>query len=220
MPLRNWQEMIDEAEKSGPLEFKALEPGDYDLVIEKVEHRLSQKGKDGYNATCVVESGPYAGRKVFNTWYVSPESPTAMSIFFRQMGVLGLNKEFWNANPTDDQICAAMAGKRFIGTLKKEDYKGKERNEVSGVATPRPAPAGSGPSIGGVPTPAGVPSSPVPPTPAVAPTVPTPPVATPPAAQAPEAPGSPWDAATAAPQPAAGDPWVTTPPPVPPVPGA
>src|SRR5690606_13361445 len=218
MPLRNWQEMIDEAEKTAPLEFKALEPGDYDLIIEKAEHRVSQKGKDEYNVTARVESGPFANRKVFNTWYVSPESPTAMGIFFRQMGVLGLTKDFWNTNPSDDQICAALTGKRFIGTLKKSEYNGKERNEISNVATPRPLAEGVGPVVSG-PSVAG--GAPVPPTPAASP---TPPVATPqpPAAApaAPAAPANPWEATAAPTPPAANDPWGATPPPAPPVPGA
>jgi len=211
--------MLNEAEKSGPIEFKALDPGDYDLVIEKAEYRQSQKGKDGYNITATVESGPHANRKVFNTFWVSPESPQAMSIFFRHMSILGLDKDFWNANPTDDQICAALTGKRFIGTLKKSEYNGKERNEISNVATPRPAPAGAGPAVPGVPTPPVAPApAPAAPTPPVqAPAAPAPPAQ---AAAAPTVPASPWDA-QASPAPVANDdPWASTPPPAPPIPGA
>lgn len=222
MPLRNWQEMMDEAAKSGPLEFKPLDPGEYDLIIEKAEHRTSQGGKDGYNITTRVETGPHANAKVFNTFWISPESPQAMSIFFRQMGVLGLDKDFWNANPSDEQICSALTGKRFIGTVKKSTYQGKERNEIGGVATPRPQVAGSGPAVpGGPSSPTPTATAPTPPVPAAMPTppvaAPVPPVAAP-QAQAPAAPASPWDQGQAAP--AAGDPWATSAPPAPPVPGA
>lgn len=229
MPLRNWAEMLDEAAKAAPTEYKVLDPGVYDMFVEKAEHRTSQSGKDGYNIHAKVESGPHQGQRVFETFYVSPESPQAMSIFFRQMGVLGLDRNFWASDPTDDQICGALVGKRFRGTVGKELYNGKEQNRLKNVATPGPAPVGAG----GPPVPGAGPTPPVAPTPTPTPpaaapqaAAPTPPAAAPaptpaaaPAPAAPAAPANPWDSAPAAPA-AANDPWAATPPPAPPVPGA
>lgn len=135
MPLKSWKDMRNAAETEAP-SFEPLPDGTYDFVIEKAEHRTSQKGKDGYNITAVVETGPYKKRKVFETFWISPESNAAMGIFFRQMGNLGLDNKFWDQEPNDDDIVNALAGKRFQGTVTTEEYQSKKSNRINGVNPP------------------------------------------------------------------------------------
>ena len=135
MPLKSWKDMRNAAETDAP-SFEPLPDGTYDFVIEKAEHRTSQKGKDGYNITAIVETGPYKKRKVFETFWISPESNAAMGIFFRQMGNLGLGNAFWDQEPDDNDIVAALASKRFQGTVTTEEYQGKKNNRINGVNPP------------------------------------------------------------------------------------
>lgn len=138
MPLKSWAQLVADAGDTGK-SFEPLPDGVYDFVIEKAEHRRSASEKDGYNITANVETGPYKKRVVFNTFWVSPDSPVALGIFLRQMAVLGLDSEFFSKEPSDDQIVAALAGKRFRGGVKTSEWQGKKRNEISTVEKPNPA---------------------------------------------------------------------------------
>lgn len=138
--------MLKDAE-SETKSFDPMPDGTYDLVVEKAEHRTSAKGKDGYNITAVVENGPYKNRKVFETFWISPDSPAALGIFFRQMRDLGLDNSFWASDPSNEQIVAALKGRRFQGTVNTEEYNGKKNNRIQGVAKARGGPAVSDTSV-------------------------------------------------------------------------
>ena len=135
MPLRNWNELTKDADDSQQ-SFTPLPDGLYDFKIIEAKYQQSQSGKDGYNITAEVESGPHKGRRVWNTFYVSPDSPIALGIFFRQFTALGLDKAFFANNPSDDQIVAGLIGKRFRGQTKNGEYNGKERTELKDVQAP------------------------------------------------------------------------------------
>lgn len=186
MPLKSWGQLADDAGEAG-VGFEPLAEGTYDFKITAAEHRRSQSQKDGYNITAEVESGPHKGRKVFNTFWVSPDSPIAMGIFFRQFTALGLDKNFFKSEPSDEQIVAGLQGKRFRGTISIREWNGKKQNEVKNVDPPvGPAPASVGPAApAAVPTPAA-------PAPVAAPAVPA---------------GDPWAGST----PAAGGAWSQSP---------
>lgn len=146
MPLKTWDQLVEDAGDAGK-SFEPLNDGDYDFVITESSHRVSQTGKDGYNITAKVEAGPYKGRIVYNTFYISPDSPAALGIFFRQMAVLGLDAAFFKTNPTNEQITAALTNKHFRGSVTTSEYQGKKRNEIRQVNPPNPqvvAAAGSG----------------------------------------------------------------------------
>lgn len=168
MPLKNWSQIVADAGDTGKA-FEPLPDGVYDFLITDAAYRPSQSGKDGYNITAQVESGPYKKRTVFNTFYVSPDSPSALGIFLRQMSVLGLDAAFFQREPSDDQIVAALKDKRFRGAVTTSEWQGKKRNELKTVENPNPAPATGVPTVSSGPT---VPSVSVPSVTA-APTVPT-----------------------------------------------
>lgn len=178
MPLKNWSQIVADAGDTGKA-FEPLPDGVYDFLITDAAYRPSASGKDGYNITAQVESGPYKKRTVFNTFYVSPDSPSALGIFLRQMSVLGLDAKFFQAEPSDDQIVAALKDKRFRGAVTSSEWQGKKRNELKTVENPNPAPASgvpvvaSGPSVQSISVPS-APSVPTVVSPVVAPpSVPT-----------------------------------------------
>ena len=230
MPLKSWQDLLDDAGGAGN-DFEPLPDGDYDFVIDETEAKQSQNGKTMYVAKCKVEAGPNAGRLVWHNFVISPENPNALSWFFRNMNLLGLDRNFFNGNPGDHQVAEALRGKRFRGQVVVKTYNNQERNEIKQFFSPRAQAAGPGSSsapAAAAPAPAAPAPAPAPafaaPAPAAAPPQPAPPAPAAPApapiqqqaAEAPPAPAAPPVAAPPAPPapPAAsgGD----TPPPPPP----
>lgn len=143
MPLSTWGQLVSDAEKSGNTGgFKPLDPGEYDFKITASELKKSQAGKTGFNITAEVEGGPYANKKLFNTFWVSPDSPTAMGIFFRQFAALGLDGDYFRGEPTDEKIVADLVGRRFHGVVKHREYNGQPQADLANVTPARgPAPA-------------------------------------------------------------------------------
>ena len=184
-----WGEIYDEFGKGA----EPLPADDYDLVIVNATHKQTQNGKPMFNIQCKVESGPQQGRTVWHRFVVSRESEGAMRYFFGDMRNLGLGQDFWRRNPSDDQICDALANRRFRGTVKITQYQGQDRNEVERVRAPR-AQAGAAPPPQAPAAPAAAPPPPAPLAPVEA--------AVPPAPVAPAAPAD----IPPPPPPAAGDP--------------
>lgn len=165
-------------------ESTATLEGDFTVTIVDATPAQTSTGKDQIKCKMKVESGPYAGRVVFNNFVISPESPNAMRMFFQHLGVLGLDEEFFNSLPgdnTDNQLIAnALKNRRAIVTMGSEKYQGQDRERVKGWKPAEGGPGGelglgafpsgglSGMSTGSVGTPASVPA-----VPASVPSVPT-----------------------------------------------
>ncbi len=152
----NWDELQANAQESN---FEALPVGPYDVEIDKAETKTSSTGKTMYAVQFKVLNGPHAGRKVFNQFVISPESPGALGFFFSHMKALGLDAAFFNAGPTDDQVCNALLGRKAMITLGMKQYQGEDRNDVKKIA---PLAGGATASVA-PPPPPGVPNIPTPP---------------------------------------------------------
>ncbi len=200
MPIRSWEDLLNDAGGAGD-SFEPIPTGDYDFEISKADATQTQNSKTMYKVQCKVESGPHATRLVFHNFVVSPENPNALAMFFRQMNVLGLNREFFSSNPSDHNVAEHLIGKRFRGQVTIKQWQGQDRNEIKQFFT-----AVSGALGNGVPTPgSGIPPAPsaaaAPAAPAAPPAAPAPQPA--PAYAAPAAqPAPPAPAAPAAPAPA------------------
>lgn len=205
MATKTWSDMYAEAgEASGP-----LPASDYPFVIQGAEYKETSTGKDMYVIKAVVEDGPNKNRAVWHNFVVSPESAPAMEVFFRQMNVLGMGKDFWRSNPSNDQIINALKGRRFIGSVEVKAYNGVDRNNIKVIKAPK---AAAGPSAPPPPPPPPAPA-PVAAAPAPAPVAAAAPPPPPPAPPAPAPEPAPQPVAEA-PAPAAAD--IPTPPPPPP----
>lgn len=230
MPAFDWKQAINDA-KEADKEFEPLPVDTYNFVISKVEHVLSkEKKKDMFKITAKVVDGPHKGRSLIHNFVLSPESKQSMSIFMRQMKVIGLDEAFFASEPSFERVVNGLNGKVFRADIgQKENYKGKElpnQNEFNAFysageeakllaqqipTTSNPNPS-KDPSLGAAP-------SPTPPAPAPAP-APAPPAPAPPAPPAPAPAPEPEAAPAPAPPPPPPAPAQTTAaiPPPPPAP--
>lgn len=140
--------------------------GTYEAREDGTTFRPTATGKNMFMTTFVITAGPLAGRKVWNNFVVSPESPKAMGFFFKDMAALGADDAFFETEPTNEAICARIAGANVTITvrLQKDD---PSRNEVARIAPAGGAaaasggvPAASAPSVPAASAPGGAPPRP------------------------------------------------------------
>jgi hypothetical protein len=133
MPAKPWKELMNEAEE-GAKEFALLDPGMYSFVV-KEPAKVGQTGKElpKFTISASVESGPRQNARVWHDFSVS-NSPYAMkTYFFGELANLGLGAEFFESNPTDQQIAQALQGKRFVAEIfHEEGNDGKTRAKIKG----------------------------------------------------------------------------------------
>lgn len=161
--------------------FDPLPPGDYDVEIVKSEAKQSSSGKTMFAVQMKVLNGPNANRVVWNQFVVSPENPNALSYFFQHMAILGLDAQFFAANPPEATVASALVGRRCTVTLDQRTWQGTIRNNVKSLkklagvpaapAAPAAAPAAPAPAPAApaaAPAPAPVPEPPATPQPPAA----------------------------------------------------
>lgn len=130
MASTSWKDLIGKAE---PMEdYKPLPADNYTVVVETAEYKPTATGKDMYMLSFKVTEGAHAGRKVWNNIVISPESPTALGIAFRDLATLGVTAEFLLTEPDHSAICAKMIGAAAKATVivRKDD---PTRNDVKGI---------------------------------------------------------------------------------------
>jgi len=194
MSSLNWSELVKDAGDTSS--FEPMPEGDYELKVVESKATNTQSGKTMFKITTEVQGGPFNKRKVWDNLTVSPEVPKAMTMFFVKMSALGLGKDFFDTNPSNAQIEAALLHRTFRGKVTQETYQGNVGNKIGmyhrTVASPTVNPAAAAPAPVAAPAPA-----PAPATPFDGPSIDVPVVAAPPAPPAPPA------APVAAPAPAA-----------------
>lgn len=170
----NWTDLVKEAGETAS--YEPLPDGDYELKVIESKATVSQSGKTMFKITTEVQSGPHAKRRVWDNLVISPENNKALGMFFMKMGVLGLNKEYFNTNPTNAQIEAALLHRSFRGSIGTRTYNGNRSNEIKNyypvqavandafAAAAAPAPVAAPPApvaAAPAPAPAPAPASPV-----------------------------------------------------------
>ncbi len=133
MTTLNWKDLQRAASESG---FDALPAGEYDIVTEQSSAVKSQNGKDMIKTRFRVETGPYAGRAIFNQFVITPDNSNALNFFFRHMRVLGLDDAFFAANPSVEAVAAALVNRRARVRISIREWQGQERNQVDAVLPP------------------------------------------------------------------------------------
>lgn len=201
MPAKSWKDLMNEAEE-GAKEFALLDPGMYSFVI-KDPAKVGQTSKENpkFSINPSVESGERANARVWHDFSVSDSAYAMKTYFFGELANLGLGAEFFDTNPTEQQIAQALQGRRFVAEVFHEDGNdGKKRAKlVSGSIRPAVNAAPTAGVPGGLPAasvaaPQNLPAPAVQSAPAVAPQAPS---------GAPENPWGPVAAAAPAPAPAA-----------------
>lgn len=159
MPAKSWKDLMNDAEK-GAKEFEMVAPGMYPFVIkEAAEIGQTSKENPKFTVKATIESGDRANAVVFHQFIVS-DSPYAMkNFFFGDLAVLGLGTEFFNQNPSEQQIAQALLGKRFTAEVYHEEANnGKTYARLRNFSTPTSAAPSAG-VPGGLPSAAPVAAS-------------------------------------------------------------
>ena len=125
----NFADLMKQAGSS----FEPLGAGTYEAVIQKAEAVRTATGKTMFKLTWSITQGPFTNRKVWSNQVISPESPPALSIFFRHMAALGLDATFFGANPSPDQVAAALVNRPAQITVSQREYQGQLRNDVTDI---------------------------------------------------------------------------------------
>jgi hypothetical protein len=125
----NWDQLIQDSAGS----FDPVPDGDYDLLATEADgSKPTQNGKPMVKVKFTIETGPHAGRTLWNNFVISPESPNALSFFFDHMNVFGLTREwFQQARPEMSQVGQYLVGRRCRATVGNRVWNGAPRNEIS-----------------------------------------------------------------------------------------
>lgn len=173
MSTVNFSELLKQAGTAATSNnYEPLPDGDYDLKVIEASATTTSTGKLMFKVTNEVQGGAYDKRRVWDQLVVSPDNPKAMNMFFMKAGAMGLNTEYWNANPSPAQVEQALMSRSYRATLGTRTYNGNQSNEIKkyypavaasaapaateSAAAPAPAPA---PAAAPAPTPA--PAAPV-----------------------------------------------------------
>ena len=137
--------------------FEPLPKGPVDAVVTAAEATKTSNGKTMYKMTWSVLTGPNANRKVWGNQVISPESPPALGIFFRQMAALGLGADYFSGNPSEEQVAKDLVGRQATLVLDQREYQGTLRNEIKDIRKLAGGLPGSAPAPqvnpGGIPAP-------------------------------------------------------------------
>lgn len=127
--MLNFKDLMDAAGGT----FEPLPKTTVEAQITACEVATTQNGKTMFKITWSVIDGPYKNRSLWSNQVISPESPPALGIFFRQMAALGLDSQFFSTGPTPDQVAGALVGKVGKLTVDQREWNGSIRNEVKDI---------------------------------------------------------------------------------------
>jgi hypothetical protein len=117
-----------------------------------------------------VEGGAHNKRLVWDNLVVSPDSPAALGILFKKFHAMGIGRGYFDNNPTNAQIEAAILGRRFRAQIGSRLYNGAKKNEIKNYypsaqtvaamngETASPAPVASAPAPAPAPAPVAAPA--------------------------------------------------------------
>lgn len=189
----SWSDLQRAAGEAG---FDPVPAGPYDVIVDSASVKAATNGKNMIACKFKIESGPAAGRVVYNQFVISPDNENALAFFFRHMSALGLTDEYFSSNPTLERVAADLIGRRCVVQVSIRQWQGTDRNQVDAVAPPAGGPvtppvmsglpgipaAGPAPVVPGVPAVPTASAPAAPPTPSAPPVPPAPPVPSSPSA--------------------------------------
>ena len=138
--------------------------GTYDVKVQKAEATTTAKNNKMFVLTYEVVTGPNAGRRVKTWMSITPDYPGLLKKWFREMAAMGLDRDYWAAEPADGKACADLTNRMCrieVGVRKGRDGEDTEDIKkvmppVGGAQPPAPSPLAS-PLVTPVPAMAGGP---------------------------------------------------------------
>lgn len=154
MASYQWSDLRAQAEKEGGSSggFPVVPAGEYDVKVATATVKPTSTGKEMIKIMFDIQSGPYAGQKLFDQLVVSPGSAKAMSILFRQLDALGA-KSVLDNNGSLEQVAATIVNATAKVKVVAGEYRGEPKAEVKDIMPASSPLAGVGvPSIPQVPS--------------------------------------------------------------------
>lgn len=124
--------------------------GTYDVRVIAAKTKVNENsGRKSFIVEYEVTSGPLAGRKVTNWMTIVAEYPGLVDMWFKDMAAMGLGQTFFEAEPEDGQICAALKDRTCkikVGRRKRNKTSDEETEDIKvlppdTLAAPVAAPA-------------------------------------------------------------------------------
>lgn len=147
----NWGELLNKAKA---VSFDPLPNAQYHVLVHSADAVQSSTGKPMIKLTLSVVEGAFQNRKLMDQLVLSPDSETALSIFFRKLKALGIDEAFVVSQPPGHlgPIAAALLGRHALVTVGQREWQGEMRNDVKGYAPYTGVMAGAlPPAMGGQP---------------------------------------------------------------------
>lgn len=130
MTTINWAALRQTADDA----TKPLPDGDYNVVVTKATAaNAATSGNPMIKIMLEVEDGPKSGRSLFHNLNLTPDSGFALNIFFRALTAFGLSDQYFEQNPTIEQIASDIVGRRACATVGTRTWQGQERNDVKNL---------------------------------------------------------------------------------------
>ena len=164
MSTRSWADLRKQGEDAS----KPLPDGWYNVQVVKADATEASTGSPMIKTQLRVTDGPHATRVLFTQFVLSVESPFALSIFFKNMGALGLNDAFFDnlmgaeSDPKVGMVTVAanMIGRTARAEVGSRTWQGREMNEVKSLAEGEFNPGMPKNNGGSVVSPTGIPTIP------------------------------------------------------------
>jgi hypothetical protein len=159
----NWGQLAKDAEDV------VIADGEYACIVSKSEAVTASTGKPMLKLQLTIIEGPKRDRKVFTQIVLSADNPFALQRWFAHLAAFGLDKSFFDANPTAsvDFIAQQLMNRGVVATVGHREWQGRNMNEVQSYKPYAPSgPVPPGVVVGrvtGASTPATPTAGPVPP---------------------------------------------------------
>lgn len=142
-----YRDLLKKREDAG---MELFPVGTYDARVVGAEVKVNENsGRKTFIVQYEVTTGPNAGRKLRNWMTIVEEYPGLVAMWFKDMAAMGLDDAFFEGEPGDAQICAALVGRTCeiaVGRRKKNKSSDEETEDIKvhppvGGAAPVPPPA-------------------------------------------------------------------------------
>jgi hypothetical protein len=121
-----WGELM----KTAQIASQPIAEGEHNIKIVSAEATRASTGSLMFKYKAEILDGPDVKRKLYGNLVVSPDNGTALAIFFRNMESLGLDANFFAANPSPDQVASAMMNRQAKVSVKHKTWQGVVRGEI------------------------------------------------------------------------------------------
>ncbi|MCA1806348.1 MAG: DUF669 domain-containing protein [Actinobacteria bacterium] len=135
--------------------FQPVPPGPYTIQVHKTEATTSSTQKPMIRAQLRIMGGPHDGRILFDQYTLTAGNPNALGFFFDTMAALGLDRQYFAANPPMQTVAQALLGRQANVQVAMKVYQGIDRNDVKsyrpvqGGMPPAQVPVAGVPQMGG-----------------------------------------------------------------------